>query len=43
MFLNSFLKLEIPTVEERVDSEETTKYPVFACCNIKILRNEEVV
>jgi hypothetical protein len=37
------LELEVPKVEERVDFDETTKYPVSACCNIKVPKNEEGV
>ena len=31
----------VPKVEEIVDCEETTKYPVSVCCNIKVPKNEE--
>jgi len=35
------VELEVPKIEECVDAEETTKYPVSVCCNIKVPKNEE--
>jgi hypothetical protein len=35
--------LAVPKVEDCVDFEETTKYPVSVCCNIKVPKNEEAV
>ena len=35
------VELEVPKVEECVDYEETTKYPVSVCCNIKAPKNKE--
>jgi hypothetical protein len=35
------VELEVQTVEECVDFEENTKYPVSVCCNIKVPKNEE--
>jgi hypothetical protein len=33
------VEVEVPKVEE--DAEETAKYPVSVCCNIKVPKNEE--
>ena len=39
----SSVDLAVPKAEECVDFEETTKYPVSVCCNIKVPKNEETV
>ena len=35
------VEVEVPKVEECVDFEETTKYPVSVCSNMKVPKNEE--
>lgn len=35
------VELAVPKVEEWVDFEQTTKYPVSVCCNIRVPKNEE--
>ena len=37
------VELEVTKVEECIDFEETTKYPVSVYCNIKVPKNEEAV
>lgn len=35
------VELAVPKVEECVNEEGTTKYPVSVCCNIRVPENEE--